>query len=68
MSYEFNYADTVLAHLPFLEETRISFSIDNLLDRKINVLDENGATPINLQPDVLDPFGRTFRFRIRRRF
>ncbi|MEM6819418.1 MAG: hypothetical protein AAF578_11585 [Pseudomonadota bacterium] len=68
MSYEFNYADTVLAQLPFLEETRISFSIDNLLDRKINVLDESDATPVNLQPDILDPFGRTFRFRIRRRF
>ncbi|MEL7452753.1 MAG: hypothetical protein AAGJ50_05205, partial [Pseudomonadota bacterium] len=68
LSYEFNYNDLILNVAPFLEETRVSFGIDNMLDQRLSVTDDLAGTPLNFQQDILDPLGRTFRFEIRRRF
>ncbi|UIJ46769.1 TonB-dependent receptor [Sphingomonas cannabina] len=48
--------------------TRVTLSITNLFDAKLKVTDATGATPINYQPDLLDPTGRTIRLSIRKLF
>ncbi len=68
VTYEFNYSDRILNVLPFLEETRLSFTVRNVFDDKVQVTDEAGATPLSFQEDILDPFGRTWRIELRRRF
>ncbi len=57
----------VKAH-PWLRGTRISLSVDNVLNTRQRVTDATGATPNNYQPDYLDPLGRTVRLSIRKLF
>jgi hypothetical protein len=45
-----------------------SLSVDNLLNNRPTMRDGTGATPIALQPDYLDPLGRTIRVSIRKVF
>jgi hypothetical protein len=47
---------------------RASLSVDNLFDERLDVRTESGATPINYQPDYIDPIGRTVRFTVRKLF
>jgi hypothetical protein len=54
--------------VPFLRGARISLSIDNLTNQKIDVRDRNGATPIGYQRDLLDPLGRTVTLSFRKLF
>lgn len=68
LSYEFNYADSILDKLPWLEETSITIGVNNIFDDKIQVKNMRGDTPASFQKDILDPFGRTFRLKIRKRF
>ncbi|MEM9170961.1 MAG: TonB-dependent receptor, partial [Pseudomonadota bacterium] len=68
IGYEFNYSDKIVNAVPFLEETRLALNIRNILDEKIQVTDETGATPFAFQEDILDPFGRTWRLELRKRF
>ena len=68
IGYELNYTDKLLNLFPFLEETRVSFGIDNIFNDVINVRNEDGQIPINFQPDIIDPKRRIFRFEIRKRF
>ena len=51
-----------------LRGARISLSIDNLTNQKIDVRDRNGATPIGFQQDLLDPLGRTVTLSFRKLF
>jgi iron complex outermembrane receptor protein len=53
---------------PWVRGTRIGFSIDNLLDSRLNVRDASGVTPLSYQPGYIDPVGRTVRFSIRKMF
>ena len=53
---------------PWLRGTRVAFSVDNLFDSRQRVRDQAGATPVNYQPDLLDPLGRTVRLSIRKLF
>jgi hypothetical protein len=53
---------------PWVRGTRISFSVDNLLDSRLNVRDATGVTPLSYQPGYIDPVGRTVRFSIRKMF
>jgi len=53
---------------PWIRGTRVSFSIDNLLDSRLNVRDAAGVTPLSYQPYYIDPVGRTVRFSIRKMF
>jgi len=54
--------------VPFLRGTRITLSIDNLFDSRLQVRDAAGATPLSYQPDYLDPLGRSVRLTIRKLF
>ncbi|MDJ0979174.1 MAG: hypothetical protein QNI87_11655 [Erythrobacter sp.] len=68
VTYELNYADSVLEKAPFLEETRLSFGIRNLFADRIKVRDAFGEIPLSFQREALDPFGRVFEIELRRRF
>ncbi|MEO1041128.1 MAG: hypothetical protein AAFX52_02450 [Pseudomonadota bacterium] len=69
IAYEFNYlSDQWIDRMPFLKEGRIRFGVDNILDERLDVRDENGAVPTALSPDVLDPDGRSFEIEFRKRF
>jgi hypothetical protein len=59
--------DLVRKH-PWLRGTRISLSIDNLLDSRQQVRDEAGLTPLSFQPGVVDPLGRSVRLTLRKLF
>ena len=52
----------------WLRGTRISLSIDNLLNSRPEVRDATGATPISYQPASLDPLGRSVRLTVRKLF
>ncbi|HEY5722665.1 MAG TPA: TonB-dependent receptor, partial [Allosphingosinicella sp.] len=53
---------------PWLRGTRITLSIDNLLDSRIRVRDEAGLTPLSYQPGFVDPLGRSVRLSVRKLF
>ncbi|MEL6238663.1 MAG: hypothetical protein AAFQ90_08735, partial [Pseudomonadota bacterium] len=53
---------------PVLKNLRISLRMDNIFDAQRSVRDENGDTPINYQPFVIDPVGRFIGIDIRKLF
>lgn len=53
---------------PWLRGTRLTVSVDNLFNARQRVRDATGATPVNYQPDLLDPLGRTVRVSFRKLF
>jgi len=59
--------DWVLKH-PWLRGTQIRLGITNIFDEKQRVRDAAGGTPVNYQPDLLDPTGRTFGITLRKLF
>jgi len=54
-----------VARFPWLKGGRVSFGVQNLFDTRPEVTASSGGTPLNYQPDYLDPQGRlvslTFR-------
>jgi hypothetical protein len=50
------------------DDLRISLRIDNVLNERRRVVDENGDTPINFQPRLLDPTGRYLGIELRKLF
>lgn len=68
LQYNFGNNPRLLLRYPILDSTRISVGVNNLFDEKLSVTDETGAVPINYQPDLLDPRGRTLTFRLRKLF
>jgi hypothetical protein len=53
---------------PWLRGSQIRLSVDNILDAKQKVRDGARLVPINYQPDLLDPRGRTIRLSLRKQF
>lgn len=53
---------------PWLRGTRVSLSVDNLFNDRQRVRDATSSTPLNYQPDLLDPLGRTVRLSVRKLF
>ncbi|HEX8192575.1 MAG TPA: TonB-dependent receptor [Allosphingosinicella sp.] len=53
---------------PWLENTRLSLSVNNLFDSRQRVTDSSGATPIGYQSDYLDPLGRSVTLSLRKQF
>jgi outer membrane cobalamin receptor len=53
---------------PWLENTRLSLSVNNLFDSRQRVTDAAGLTPIGYQPDYLDPLGRSVTLSLRKQF
>ena len=52
----------------WLRGARVSLAVDNIFDEKVDVRDATGAIPINYQPDLIDPVGRTLRLSFRKIF
>ncbi|MEM1051190.1 MAG: hypothetical protein AAGI28_03765, partial [Pseudomonadota bacterium] len=53
---------------PLLKNVRVSLRADNILDAQLSVVDENGDTPLNYQPFLIDPVGRFIGIDIRKLF
>ena len=51
-----------------LKNLRISLRADNIFDARRRVVDENGETPLNYQPFLIDPVGRFIGVDIRKLF
>ena len=54
--------------MPFFRGARVTLSVDNLLDQRLDVRDAAGLVPIGYQPDLLDPLGRSVRISFRKLF
>ncbi|MFV0625334.1 TonB-dependent receptor [Sphingomonas sp. ac-8] len=53
---------------PWLRGTRVTFSVDNLFDRRQRVTNAAGEVPLSYQPGFVDPLGRTVRISVRKLF
>ena len=53
---------------PWLRGTQVRFQVSNLLDARQRVRTLAGDVPLNYQPDLLDPQGRTISLSIRKLF
>ena len=53
---------------PILKNVRVSLRMDNVFDGQRSVRDQNGDTPVNFQPFVIDPVGRFVGIDIRKLF
>lgn len=51
---------------PFLEGSRLNLGVQNLFDSEPEVTSSAGDTPLNYQPDFLDPQGRTVSLSFRK--
>ncbi|KEO90869.1 hypothetical protein EH31_07475 [Erythrobacter longus] len=51
-----------------LKNVRVSLRADNIFDGQLRVVDENGDTPVNFQPFLIDPVGRFIGIDIRKLF
>ncbi|MFD1612234.1 TonB-dependent receptor [Sphingomonas tabacisoli] len=58
----------VLVAHPWLRGSRVTVSVDNLFNQRQRVRDATGVTPVNYQPDLLDPLGRTIKISFRKLF
>lgn len=54
--------------VPFFRGARLSLNIDNFFDQRVEVRDATGSTPVNYQPFLLDPTGRSFTISLRKLF
>jgi hypothetical protein len=53
---------------PWLRGTQLRFDVTNIFDTKPHVHDAAGNVPLNYQPDLLNPLGRTIMISIRKLF
>ena len=59
--------DLVAKH-PWLRGSSLRFEVNNIFDSKPKVRDAFGNVPLNYQPDLLDPLGRTITITFRKLF
>ncbi|WP_448662585.1 TonB-dependent receptor [Sphingomonas sp. CJ20] len=52
----------------WLRGTRITFSVDNILNTRQRVTNQIGVVPLSYQPGLLDPTGRAVRLSVRKLF
>ena len=53
---------------PFFQGSRVTLSVNNLFNQRLDVRDAAGAVPIGYQPALLDPLGRSVRLSFRKLF
>jgi hypothetical protein len=53
---------------PWLRGSSVRLEVANLFDSKPKVRNAAGDTPVNFQPDLLDPLGRTIMISFRKQF
>jgi hypothetical protein len=59
--------EVVIRH-PWLRGTQLRFEVTNIFNSRPNVRDAFGNVPLNYQPDLLDPLGRTVMISFRKLF
>ena len=59
--------EVVVKH-PWLRGTQVRFEVTNIFDARPKVHDAAGNVPLNYQPDLLDPLGRTVMISFRKLF
>ncbi|MDB5720357.1 MAG: TonB-dependent receptor [Alphaproteobacteria bacterium] len=57
-----------LAKHPFFRGARVTLSVDNLFNSRVDVRDGTGTTPLSFQSGYLDPLGRSVRVTFRKLF
>jgi len=53
---------------PWLRGTQLRFEVNNIFNARPKVHDASGAVPLNYQPDLLNPLGRTIMISFRKLF
>jgi uncharacterized membrane protein YgcG len=53
---------------PWMRGVRLAVAVTNLLNQRQRVEDAAGVTPVNFQPGLLDPLGRSVRISVRKLF
>ena len=59
--------EVALKH-PWLRGTQVRFEVNNIFNSRPRVRDAFGNVPLNYQPDLLDPLGRTVMITFRKLF
>lgn len=59
--------EVVVKH-PWLRGTQVQLQVTNIFNARPQVHDATGAVPLNYQPDLLDPLGRTIMISFRKLF
>ncbi len=59
---------SVVEALPFLDDVRLSFEVENIFDARQRVTDGVGETPLRYQPFLVDPLGRVLEIELRKLF
>jgi hypothetical protein len=59
--------EAVVKH-PWLRGTQVRFEVENIFNARPKVHDAGGNVPLNFQPDLLDPLGRTIMISFRKSF
>ncbi len=54
--------------MPFFRGSRVTLSVNNLFNQRLDVRDASGAVPVGYQPALLDPLGRSVRVSFRKLF
>ncbi len=65
--YSFIQVDKIVQK-PWAKGLNVNFTVENLLNDRINVTDRNGQTPNRFQPAYIDPLGRSIRVGVRKLF
>ena len=58
----------LVAKHPWLRGSQVRLEVNNIFDAKPKVRDAAGQVPLNYQPDLLDPLGRTIMISFRKLF
>lgn len=60
--------ESLVRSVPFLAGSRVGFDVDNIFDTRQRVTDSAGIVPLNYQPFLIDPVGRSFEIEFRKLF
>lgn len=63
---DLNQRTSWVERFPLLKGSRINLGVQNLFDSEVTVSSTAGDTPLNYQPDFLDPQGRTVSLTFRK--
>ena len=55
---------SLVRDMPFFRGSRVTLSVNNLFNQRLDVRDASGLTPVGYQPALLDPLGRSVRLRV----
>ena len=66
--FNFDQQSTLIERAPWLKGFRVALDVDNILDTRQRVTDQNGAVPLAFQPGYRDPRGRFIGIDIRKMF